>query len=288
MAEDTNCLITIKSLYNSFSKSEKKIADYIINNTSDVISMNVGQLSKQINVAQSSIIRFCQNIGLGGFAALKINLAKNLAQTQQYVLDEITLEKDTNNPKLIMSKVFSSLTRSLDETTEIITNETLEKTVDLLCSAKKIMFFGVGTSATIASDTYYRFMRIGLPAYAATDPHIMLLSASMLDKDCVAFGISHTGRTVETIRAMKTAKESGAHTICITSYGKSPITKICDLPIVTSSSENKLMHEAITSRIIHIALLDSIYTCISLRKYDDVKEKTENMHKMLESVRLPN
>ncbi len=288
MDKETNCLITIKSLYNSFSKSEKKIADFIMDNTSAVINMNVGELSKKINVAQSSIIRFCQNIGLLGFSALKINLAKNYTQSKQYILDEIVLETDINNPKLIMSKVFSSLARSLEETTEIISNETLEKTVDLLCSAKKIVFFGVGTSATIASDTYYRFMRIGLPAYDATDPHIMLLSASMLDKDCVAFGLSHTGRTIETIRAMKIAKENGAKTICITSYGKSPITKICDLPIITSSSENKLMHEAITSRIIHIALLDSIYTCISLRKYDEVKEKTENMHKLLESVRLPN
>ena len=288
MEEAINCLISIKTLYPSFSKSERKIADYILACPSDVINMNVGQLSRQIHVAQSSVIRFCQTIGLEGFAALKINLAKHLTQNQEYVLDEITMETDNGHPKLIASKVFSSVSRSLEETLALLSNDVLEKTVELLCNAEKIMFFGVGTSATIASDTYYRFMRIGLPAYAATDPHIMLLSASLLNPNCVAFGISHTGRTVETIRAMEVAQKSGAHTICITSYGKSPITKYCDIPIVTSASENKLMQEAITSRIIHVALMDSLYTCVSLRKYDEVKEKIENMHQLLEGARLIN
>ena len=286
MNNDINCLITIKTQQQSFSRSEKKISEYILSHTPEIINMNIGELSKRINVAQSSIIRFCQNIGLDGFSALKINLAKNLVQNDEYVLDDITMETDVNNPKLTTSKLFSSISRSLEETLEIISNETLEKTVNLLCGAEKIMFFGVGTSATIALDVYYRFMRIGLPAYAATDPHIMLLSASMLNSNCVASGISHTRRTTETIRAIKKAKEAGAHTICLTSCDKSPMTKLCELPIVTSLSESKLMNEAVTSRIIHIALLDSIYTCIALKKYNDVKEKIENMHNLLESVRM--
>lgn len=248
--------------------------------------MTVAQLASKIGTAESSIIRFCHNIGLQGFSSLKINLAQNQEKNKKYMLDEISVDNDYDSNLGITTKVFSSVIRSLNETLELVSEDILTQTVDVLCNADKIVFFGIGTSAIIASDTYYRFMRIGLPASAATDPHIMLLSASMLDENSVAFGISHTGRTTETIRAIDIARKQGAHTICLTSYQKSPITQISDISIVTSASENKMMREAITSRIAHITIMDSLYACISLKKYDTVKPKIDTMHELLEKVRM--
>ena len=202
------------------------------------------------------------------------------------MLDEISVDDNCDSNLGITTKVFSSVIRSLNETLALASEEILTQAVDVLCNADKIVFYGIGTSAVIASDTYYRFMRIGLPASAATDPHIMLLSASMLSKNSVAFGISHTGRTTETVRAIETARQQGAHTICLTSYQNSPITQISDISIVTSASENKMMREAITSRIAHITIMDSLYACISLKKYDTVKSKIDSMHELLENVRI--
>ncbi len=286
MGETVDCIVKIRSLYPSMSIVEKKVADYILLHPDEVVFMTVAQLASKIGTAESSIIRFCHNIGLQGFSSLKINLAQNQEKNKKYMLDEISVDNDYDSNLGITTKVFSSVIRSLNETLELVSEDILTQTVDVLCNADKIVFFGIGTSAIIASDTYYRFMRIGLPASAATDPHIMLLSASMLDENSVAFGISHTGRTTETIRAIDIARKQGAHTICLTSYQKSPITQISDISIVTSASENKMMREAITSRIAHITIMDSLYACISLKKYDTVKPKIDTMHELLEKVRM--
>lgn len=286
MEESIDCIIKIRSLYPSMSVVEKKIADYILLHPGEVVFMTVAQLASQIGTAESSVVRFCHSIGFQGFSSLKINLAQNQEKNQKYMLDEISMDDDCSSTLGITSKVFSSVIRSLNETLELVSEEILSQTVDALCKANKIIFYGIGTSAVIASDTYYRFMRIGLPASAATDPHIMLLSASMLDENSVAFGISHTGRTIETIRAMETAHKQGARTICLTSHQNSPITQISDISIVTSASENKMLREAITSRIAHITIMDSLYACISLKRYDTVKHKLDVMHELLESVRM--
>ena len=77
----------------------------------------------------------------------------------------------------------------------------------LLMNTKgRIEVYGVGSSSMIANDVYYRLMRIGLPIYAVTDPHISAVSASLLNGECVAIGISHSGRTIETLDTMKRAK----------------------------------------------------------------------------------
>lgn len=285
MERSENCMVTIRSIYPSLSGVDLRIADFILNHGQSIVNMTIANLAQRVEVAESSIVRFCHRLGYDGFSALKINLAQNMQSTKEYILDEISIDADACDSMRVTAKVFSSISRTLSETFQMIDPKALERTIDLLCCAKRIEFYGVGTSATIATDAYYRFMRIGLPTSASVDPHIMLLSASMLDKDCVAVGISHTGCTKETINAMKIAHDHGANTICITSYIASPITKCSDVSLVTSAAESKIMREAVTSRIAHISLLDSIYTCVALKKYDTVREKIDMMHELLENAR---
>jgi DNA-binding MurR/RpiR family transcriptional regulator len=161
----------------------------------------------------------------------------------------------------------------------------IHRAVDALCKAKKIFFFGVGSSAPVAQDAYYRFMRIGLPAYSGTDPHISLVSASMLDSNSVAVGISHTGRTKSTIRALETAREKGAAVIVITSSIGSPITGIADINLVVLSNESKYMHEAVSARIGHLVILDCLFVCTAMRFHDKSIARTEAYMALLDEFR---
>ena len=279
----TNCIVTIKSQYPDMYEVEKKIADFVLNKPEVAVNMTVAQLAREASVADSSIIRFCQRLGFDGFTQLKINMAKNLKKPEEIILEDISKDDDSFT---ITSKVFASSVKAMTETIDMLDEKELDKAVEMLLNAKRIEFYGVGTSANLAADAYYRFMRIGMPAYVATDPHVMRMSASMLDEDCLAFGISHTGRTRDTVRALEIAKSRKAKTICITSYMKSPITSVSDIKLITSTPETRIMKEAVTSRIAHIALLDSLYTCVALRKYDAVVENLENMTEILNEMRF--
>jgi len=283
MNDNTNCLVFIRSQQPAMHEVEKKIADFILNKPEIVVNMTVAQLAKETGVADSSIVRFCQRLGYDGFTKLKINIAKNLKKPEEIILE--TIGKD-DSFKEITSKVFASSIRALTETINMLDIGELTNAVDALLKAKRIEFYGVGTSANLAVDAYYRFMRIGLPANVATDPHIMRISASMLDSDCVAIGISHTGRTKDIVRTLEIARSSKAKVICITSYMTSPIVEVSDIKLITSTSETRILKEAVSSRIAHIALLDSLYTCIALRKYDTVVENLENMTEILNETRF--
>jgi RpiR family transcriptional regulator, carbohydrate utilization regulator len=280
---EKNCLISIKSLYPSLFDAEKKIADFLLNQPESAVYMTVSQISAETGVADSSIIRFCQKLGFDGFTQLRINMAKNLKKPEDLIFDDI---KRTDDPYTVTTKVFASSIRTLADTIKMLDREMLARAVEALLHAKRIEFYGVGTSAPIAMDAYYRFMRIGLPAYVATDPHIARISANMLDKSCVAVGISHTGRTRDTIRILQIAKKKGARVIGITSFMKSPVAELSDIKLITSSTETRIVKEAVTSRIAQIALLDSLYTSLALKMYDKAIENISSMTDLLNETRV--
>ena len=77
-------------------------------------------------------------------------------------------------------KVFCSSIKTLNDTLAMMDMKQVSKAVDLLKKANRTEFYGVGTSATIAMDAYYRVMRIGYPAFYATDSHIMRIVARQI------------------------------------------------------------------------------------------------------------
>ena len=282
MESSQDSLLLIRSVYPSLYEAEMRIADRIIQKPETVIHMTVAQLAREVGVADSSVIRFCRKIGFDGFTQLKINLAQHLKNPGDVILNEI---KDDDDSYTIVSKVFSASVNALKDTLEFLDKNELSDAVEALLNAKRIEFYGVGTSATLAADAYYRFMRIGLPAYGATDPHISKISAGMLDQDCVAFGISHTGRTIDTVKALRIARDRGAKTICITSFTNSPITEVADIKLVTSTHESKFMKEAVSSRLAQVALLDGLYSCVAMKKYDLAVRNLGNAADILNEMR---
>ena len=261
---------------------EKKIANFILDNPEKILDLTVEQISSEINVAKSSIIRFSKNLGFSGFREFKVNLAKYSTVRKNLIFENIS-SNDTEDS--IIQKVFISNINTLENTYNILNTESFKSAVTALSNAEKIFFTGVGTSAPIANDAYYRFMRIGLPAVSITDPHINRISASMMNSNCVILGISHTGMTIETVETMKLAKKNGAVTICLTSFSNNAITEVSDIKLVISSTETVMMNEAISSRIAQLAVLDSLYACLAQRKQNKTLPLIENMNNVLKSLR---
>ncbi len=283
MDNNRNILLIIKNMYSSLHRVEKKIAGFILENPETIIYMPIAQMAKELEVAESSIVRFCKTIGFDGFKQLKINLIRNLENPEKLIYEDIN-RSDSHHD--IIKKVFSSSIRTLEESLQTIDKNQFSMAVEAILGAKRIEFYGVGTSSTLVQDAYYRFMRIGLPVYAVVDPHISRVSASTMDDKCLAIGISYKGRTRDTIETLEIAKSKGAKTMCITCFPLSPITKISDIQIIMPTSEAKIMREAISSRISQIAIIDSLYTAVALEKFDTVVDHIENLSDILNSVRL--
>ena len=276
MKNEVSALNLLRSIYPSLSKKEKEIAKYIIENTSKVIYLSITELSDICKAGDATIIRLAQKLGYRGYQELKLALARSLVSPEIELLEDVKPEDDLIT---IIQKIRSRNVKAINDTTEIVDLENLSKAIDLIVNARKVEFYGVGASGITALDAKYKFLRIGILCDAFVDPHLQAMSAACLTEKDVAVGISHSGATKDTVDSLRVAKSSGAKTICITNFSRSPITEVADVVLLTSSPEAPLTSGAIRSKIAQLHVLDLLFTGVAMKIAKKAGEYTEKTAK---------
>ncbi|WP_210471327.1 MurR/RpiR family transcriptional regulator [Sporosarcina sp. 6E9] len=252
-------LALIHSKYNNFTNTEKKVADYILQNTSNVIYMSITDLAEACGVGESSVFRFCKTLKLRGYQEFKIALAHNttLGNEMPQLSSQVTMDDTVDE---LSSKILATNINSLTETHNLINIKDVEKAVDFIIKAERVHFFGVGSSLMTALEAKNKFMRITNKTECSIDSHLQIMSASLMTEAEVAVLISYSGSTKDTIEVAKIAKERGAKIIAITRFSKSPLTSFADITLLCGANEGPLQGGSLTAKISQLYLLDLLYT----------------------------
>lgn len=275
----------IHNKYKELTETEQKVAAYVLSHPESVTQMTAKELAEQCGTVPSAVIRFCKSVGRDGFSELKISLAKELGKARTEPDGEMPAFCENDGLRDVFSKVFGSGIRTLRDTLQMLDFDRMEKIVETLRKANRILIFGVGTSSVIAVDAQYRFSQLGLQATACTDVLFMNVSAINLQKGDVALCISHSGRTRGVVDAMRHAKDAGATAIAITSFAGSPLAKESDFAITVFADEENYPVEAVSARVAHICLVDALMMTLATMDYDTFKDRVANRNKILGEIR---
>ncbi len=275
----------IHNKYKELTETEQKVAAYVLSHPEAVTQMTAKELAEQCGTVPSAVIRFCKSVGRDGFSELKISLAKELGKARTEPDGEMPAFCENDGLRDVFSKVFGSGIRTLRDTLQMLDFDRMEKIVETLRKANRILIFGVGTSSVIAVDAQYRFSQLGLQATACTDVLFMNVSAINLQKGDVALCISHSGRTRGVVDAMRHAKDAGATAIAITSFAGSPLAKESDFAITVFADEENYPVEAVSARVAHICLVDALMMTLATMDYDTFKDHVANRNKILGEIR---
>lgn len=245
----------IRFLYNEMGSAEKKIADYILEHSGDIISYSISELSKLCGCGDATVVRFSHRLGFSGFQAMKIGIAQELSSASS-----ISSEISKNDSCFeIFKKRISDITIALQNTETVLNPESLEKAAQTIMKSKRVVIFGLGNSASIATDAAHKFLRLGIDAQSCSDNHLQAIIASHLDRQSVAIGISHSGSSKDIVESLQLSKIGGATTICVTNYGSSPLVEASDIALFTKADETRHSILAMSSRIAQLAIFDAIY-----------------------------
>ncbi|MDQ0059287.1 MurR/RpiR family transcriptional regulator [Paenibacillus harenae] len=259
----SNTLLLISSIYSSLTKAEKKVADFVRNNPEEAVMATVTDLSEQAGVGETSVIRFCRKLGFRGYHEFKLSIAQDIVNLPSVSNVEIELEDDTLTKA---RKMTARNEMKLKNTLDLINPGDLDRAVHRMLAADKVYIYGVGSSGITALDLHYRLMRIGMNAEAHRDSHIIAMSASLVKKGDVVFGISTSGSTRDLVDPMRQAKENGAEVICLTSHMRSPITAHAGTILLVPSREMPTEGGSLSTKIMQIHLLDILCTLLSYKK----------------------
>ncbi|WP_409343887.1 MurR/RpiR family transcriptional regulator [Paenibacillus sp. MBLB4367] len=261
-------LVRLREIIDHITASERKVAEFILNDPAKMIGLSVAQLSQLSGGSQAAIIRLCKSMGLKGYQELMLKVAGDLQQGINEEAQGYQEIRPHDSIETIVQSVSNNNIQSIRDTLKILDVAMVGKAIDAMCQAERVFFYGLGASNLIAQDAQHKFLRINKTSFSFTDPHLQLTSAVMLKKGDVAVAISYSGETDHVIGALQTAKEAGATAISITKYGNSTLSTIADIPLFTCSTENEIRSGATSSRITQLNVIDILYLGVASRSYE--------------------
>lgn len=256
----SSLILDIQLSYNQFTKTEKKIADFVVQNTNRVLFMSITELSEACGVADASVHRFCRTMGVKGYQEFKMKLSLSITSEEEDVTSEND-EMDLKNDSLEFSldKILQGHINALRETRTLMRMDEIEKAVKMMEDAKNVYFFGIGDSLLTAREARNKFLRICKKVSCIDDPHMQAMTASMAGPEDVIFIISYSGATKDNIYVAKIAKKVGAKIVGITRFLKSPLTTYTDALLVCGSNEGPLDGGSMGAKLSQLYIIDVLF-----------------------------
>ncbi|HLR61802.1 MAG TPA: MurR/RpiR family transcriptional regulator [Lentibacillus sp.] len=261
-------LYKVRESLNYVKPSEGAVAAYILENPDKAVTMTVNQLANASYASPSAVMRYCHSLGYNGFKDFKLKLSGDLAVINLHDLEQETLSPGDSIDKM-MSVITNTNIQSLYSSLQLIQKDQFETAYEYLINAKKIDFYGVGSSFLIAYDAIQKFMRINKACTAYSDFHMQKVSAVNLNEDDVAVAISYSGATQQIIDCVKIAQSKGAKVIAITKYADSDLSEIADAVLFVAAQEDEFRSAAMSSRIASLNVIDMLYTACAYEDYDN-------------------
>ena len=277
-----NMLEKIQSQLEQLSKSERKVAEVILTSPARAIHLSIARLANTAGVSEPTVNRFCRSLDTKGFPDFKLHLAQSLANGTPYVNRNVD---EDDSVEAYTDKIFESAMASLDHVRQSLDMNAVNRAVDLLTQAKRIAFFGLGSSAAVAHDAMNKFFRFNVPVIYSDDIVVQRMSCMNCSADDVVVLISHTGRTKNLVELAQLARENDAMVLAITSAG-TPLAREATLALLLDVPEDTDIYMPMVSRLAQLTLIDVLATGFTLRRGAKFRDNLKRVKEALKESRF--
>ena len=283
-ASDIEYLYRIRCHYNSLSKKRKRIADYILSHQDELLHSSINLLARKIGTNASAITRFCQALGFKGFSELKFYMEQEILSP--FARNDTITQADSI--ALMKQKMQAQDKEIIDDTITLMDEYDVQAAIAMIASASRLDIFAEGGSAASAMSAYTMFMQLAVPCRLYNDAFIAITSASQLNKGDIALGISYSGSASNTVNFLRVARERGASTLAITGYATSPITRLADITLYSSSKVKNDLRDMHIARMSELCIIGLLHVGAYSRTADSQGENLDNLIKATRITRLKN
>lgn len=275
--ESIDILTYLKDNLDKFSKRQKLIASYILENYDKAAYMTAAVLSETIGVSESTVVRFAAEIGFEGYPQMQKRL-KQLTVTQSNSLKRIEIASRHLDDNNILSSVLKSDVRMIEHTLEEIDNTQFDNAVGEILNAKNIYITGVRSAASLATftDFYFRLLFDNTKLISSADAADMFEQTMHIGKNDVIIGMSFPRYSKNIIKLLEYASKRGATVIGITDSPSSPIAKISTYALTAKTDMNSF----VDSLVAPFSVVNALIAALGMKQ----KEKIKNTFKNLESI----
>lgn len=260
-------LTVIQENMSTFSKGQKRIANYILESYDKAAFMTASRLGKTVSVSESTVVRFAAELGYDGYPSMQRSLQK-MIRNRLTSVQRIEVSNDRIGDQDLLSSVLQSDIEKIRLTLEEVDRQSFDHAVDAIVSARKIYIMGVRSSASLATflSFYFNLIFDNVISVAANTASEVFETMLRVGAEDVVIGVSFPRYSSRTVQAMNFARDRGATTIAITDSEASPLAPISNYTLKARSD----MASFVDSLVAPLSLVNALLVAVSRKKNDDL------------------
>lgn len=266
---DKDILAVISRENSGFSKGQRLIAKYILDNYDKAAFMTAGRLGKAVGVSESTVVRFASELGYDGYPGMRKAL-QEMIRSRLTSVQRIEAAKDLIDDRNILKAVLSDDIDKLNGTLEEADQESFNKAVDAILSAKRVYISAMRTSKYLAEffGYYLGMMMDNVRVVRESGAAEVYEEMIRMQPGDVFIGFTFPRYSSRAIKALRYAKDAGAATIGITDSEASPFYGVADICLFAKSE----MVSFLDSLVAPMSLVNALIVAVGARSRDELSD----------------
>ena len=267
--EQMDILDKITQARPTFSKGQKRIADFITSHTDKAAFMTAAKMGATVGVSESTVVRFAYELGFGGYPELSRAL-QQVIKTQLTSVQRIAVTQDRIGDGDVLDKVLSFDIDKIRHTLEEISKEDFDRAVDAIAQARTIYVIGDRSAGCLAKfiDYYFGLMFSNVRLVHTSSSSELYEQLVRINREDVLIGISFPRYSTLTVKACRFAADAGAKVIAITDGAGSPLSKAAEILLAARSD----MTSFVDSLVAPFSVVNALIVAVGLRKEEEVTQ----------------
>jgi len=264
------------------SKSQRKIAQFVLNNTDSVPFFTVGKLAKMVGVSEATVVRFATFLGYEGYPEWQ-RAMQDTVKRQLTTVERLKLTEDVySSEDKAVYEMFEEEVERIQKMASQFDADSFHQAVQQILEAKRIFIIANRSAVSLGAFLEFYFDLLFENTELIRNPHGISEKLFRLNKDDVVIGLSFARYTKTTIDAVSFAKDRGATVIAITDHLLSPLIPFSDVALCAPSE----MPSFIDSFVAPLSLINALITAVGRKKRADIEKHLSDLEDVWERFNI--
>ena len=272
-----NLIAMIEEGMHTFSKGQKRIANYILEHYDKAAYMTASKLGALVGVSESTVVRFAIELGFEGYPEMQKSL-QELIRMKLTSVQRVEVTNSLIGEGDVLEKILMSDAEKIRRTLEEVDRDAFEAAVDKIVAADKIYIIGVRSSSSLAGFLNFNFRMIfdNVKFVQTTSGSEMFEQIMSIGPNDVMIAISFPRYSKRIVNAVEYAHNAGADVISLTDSHQSPIAGVADQLLLARSD----LVSFVDSLVAPLSIINAIIVAVSRKKMDDIRIRFEKLEKI--------
>jgi len=267
----------------SFSKGQRRIAQYILESYDKAAFLTASRLGKIVGVSESTVVRFAVELGYDGYPSMQ-KAMQEMVLNRLTSVQRIGVANDRIGNQDVLSSVLQADADKLRQTGELISREDFRNSVEAILNAKKIYILGVRSAAALASfmGYYLNFMFSNVHIITSAGESEMFEKLVNVNSDDVVIAFSFPRYSTLIAKGAQYCRSTGASVIAFTDSNLSPLGQVSDYVLLAKSD----MVSLVDSLVAPLSVVNALLVAIASEREQTLSKTFDTLERIWEEFNV--